>query len=89
MQHAATLALVGWYLMVPQPHMDANTNSESHDAMRFYPLSEWVQAGSFDTAAQCKADIDSEWLASVKKGAPNGWLLYGVCVASDDPRLKQ
>jgi hypothetical protein len=83
LRHATGLALVGWYLLLPQPRMYANTNR----VQKLWPLSDWVPAGSFDTAAQCKAEIDSEWRASIKNGTPDGSLLYAVCVARDDPRL--
>jgi len=55
-RHAAALALVGWYLMVPpqnahwqekrQPLYNSNA-----------PLSEWDIDESFDTAAECQAAL--------------------------------
>jgi hypothetical protein len=45
--HRATaLALVGRYLMLPPPDTTA-------------PFANWYTEGSFDSAAQCKAALDS------------------------------
>ncbi len=44
--HAAALALVGWYLMVP-PHYKQGTDTSA-------PRSEWEQHGAFDTAEACE-----------------------------------
>ena len=44
-RHAAALALVGWYLMIPPIHGgDFNENA---------PISRWKVAGSYDIAAEC------------------------------------
>jgi len=45
-RHAAALALVGWYLMVP-PLFKQGINSNA-------PLSDWDQKGAFDTADKCE-----------------------------------
>jgi hypothetical protein len=88
-RHAAALALVGWYLVIPpwdKQHVFGGT-----------PLSQWTDyEGSYDTAKECAEgkeqllrDVDAE----VKKYA--GWQSYkdavilGRCVATDDPRLKE
>lgn len=41
--HAAALALLGWYLMVPLVGGDASA-----------PLSQWRTIDSFDTAQECR-----------------------------------
>ena len=91
--HAAALALVGWYLMLPPRLVD-----------RFYsdaPLSQWKRFGSneYPTKAKCEADrekykslfnFDPEKLPPEKYTART--LARGVqamqCIAADDPRLK-
>jgi mono/diheme cytochrome c family protein len=47
LRHAAALALVGWYLMVPL------NNAGQVDPHA--PLSSWHQWSAYDTAAQCEA----------------------------------
>jgi hypothetical protein len=83
------LALSGWYLLVPP------INSLRVD--RSAPLSTWMQAGSFDSGAQC----DERRLEGVQKIneqakgsddpvtlAEQEQLTFARCVATDDPRLK-
>jgi hypothetical protein len=89
--HAAALALVGWYLMVPDRDFGA-------------PISTWVQEGSFDTAAQCTDQQSrvTEMLHDPKEIAEQqskikGWqaetalkrIEASKCIATDDPRLKE
>jgi hypothetical protein len=103
-RHAAALALVGWYMMVP-PFSDtapyANVNSEA-------PISCWDQTGKeFASQAICeefikKAKGDSRSDPNLRKnferkfgkfGGPSwGQMLLVLesarCVSTDDPRLK-
>jgi hypothetical protein len=51
--HAASLALIGWYLMMP-PVQDYGAPPKT-------PLSQWDQAGAFDTAAACEAGLADLW----------------------------
>jgi hypothetical protein len=60
LRHAAALALVGWYLMVPQP--DAPGKAPNFKA----PLSRWNQMGAFDTAAACDKERESRCQAAAK-----------------------
>jgi hypothetical protein len=53
LRHAAALALVGWYLMVPFP--DAPGKTPNFRA----PLSQWNQMGAFDTAVACDKERES------------------------------
>jgi hypothetical protein len=46
-RHAAALALVGWYLMVPIPGNDPIPNP-------VIIFSKWVNIGSFDSAERCE-----------------------------------
>ena len=77
--HAATLALVGWYLMVPPKELDA-------------PISSRVEFGSYYTAKECEQA--REWLAKrIKAGTSKSKMthdqaVWSECVESDDPRLK-
>jgi hypothetical protein len=52
-RHAAALALVGWYLMVPFP--DAPGQTPNFRAT----LSQWNQMGAFDTAVACDKERES------------------------------
>jgi len=96
LRHAAALALVGWYLMLPPQHggsADFNTHA---------PLSEWTVLEKYDDTSACergKMDQLSKWYdrASVDrpgtKEAEKDILMTirlndSQCIASDDPRLK-
>jgi hypothetical protein len=91
-RHAAALALVGWYLIVPpksckRAELDAN-------------FSLWKIYNSYDTAAQCRAardDLQRIWgvdvltLSEVLKrsdAAAAQAVKVAQCLASDDLRLK-
>jgi hypothetical protein len=49
LRHAAALALVGWYFMIPPPLPSPATGMDVHA-----PLSRWVRARSVDTADDCE-----------------------------------
>ncbi len=77
LRHAAALALVGWYLMVPPIQ-----NGKAVDV----PISEWSHLDSFDSARECR-DAGYRYQDRQKaenKPLPGAW----ECIASDDPRLK-
>jgi len=91
-RHAAALALVGWYLMVP-PHLtDTTFDSKA-------PLSEWSVYAAFDTAVACDGAQASEEQGRKSKVAANPnnaafkslvkSLLSSQCIATEDPRLKE
>jgi hypothetical protein len=48
---ATALTLIGWYLMLPPFTGDLSHPSTSTDPSR--PLSQWQNAGAFDSAAGC------------------------------------
>ncbi len=48
-RHAAAIALVGWYLIVP-PY---SKNLKAPDTKK--PFFEWAYAGEFDSAEQCES----------------------------------
>ena len=92
-RHAAALALVGWYLMLAP----AQGGRFIPDA----PLSQWIQAGGFDTASKCEQvrslanqkfsdkfaayDPDTLHKADPVRAVDS----ISRCIASDDPRLKE
>jgi hypothetical protein len=80
--HAAALALVGWYLIVPPPGYN---QPETHQAF----LGGWAIEHSYHTAQACEealAKMNTKFppLSSGRKVRD----FVGLCVASDDPRLK-
>jgi hypothetical protein len=84
-RHAAALALVGWYLMVPPPQ------DVKHGFFAFVPLSQWTHKATFDTEVHCKREI-SKGCLNINQNGENmrsGSLCRARCVASDDPRLKE
>ncbi len=102
LRHAAALALVGWYLMVPP---DGPTPSSPLYWHSYSPLSRWQIVEPFDTAAACKdaankltEDAVHIWNSSLGKKLDKdsekdlifkwGRELSASCFATDDPRLK-
>lgn len=72
--HAAALALVGWYLMVPPPYyIDI-------------PMAHWQRRAVFDTKAQCQIGRVN-LIQHPPKGVRYYDWNYPQCVSSDDPRL--
>ena len=87
-RHAAALALVGWYLMVPP--------FSAKDVLYNTPLSRWQPVEKYSTLAECEegkqtavrefaAFLDADM---VPKSFKMKALQAGKCIASDDPRLK-
>ena len=84
-RHAAALALVGWYLLVPLPG-DPGA-----------PISLWSQIGSYDTAKECTA-AQTQAIKHVKATdfhfseatvkQTRDVFLESQCIETDDPRLK-
>lgn len=69
LSHAAALALVGWYLMLPPVSSDGRIQKDA-------PLSDWYIFSSFDTKEACEKERQVSGVSA-------------ICVASDDPRLKE
>ena len=102
--HAAALALVGWYLMVP-PDFTGRPHSIDSAA----PISRWTIVTSFNSADICKkaltelqnkngdpAKLDATGrLRRFQKRQPADPELArarvdnAACIATDDPRLKE
>ncbi len=85
LRHAAALALVGWYLMVPPP---ACLQSQTPDL--YASLSKWVPVEKYPSARTCSEGLrDDRYMAQHPR--PEAFasknLAYGRCIASDDPRL--
>ena len=95
LRHAAALAGLGWYLMLPPvPNTGAPPDTTA-------PFNTWRTEGSFDTAHECQAylvelnDLASKHRAQLFAGGDaqrRGYLTLalpaGRCIATDDPRLK-
>ena len=91
LRHAAALALVGWYLMIPP--RDVN-----HKVRFDWPLNLWTVYKAYDSADQCnkfkeflQEGIDRP--ETKKKFSFADSLSHDIhdsqCIASDDPRLKE
>ena len=84
LRYAATLALVGWSLIM-QPLSDNRQVVEKNA-----PFSRWDTIGTYDSAAACSHELDK--LTAVLAGNINysviqRRVLAGKCLAADDPRL--
>jgi hypothetical protein len=96
--HAAALALVGWYLMVPPYGSYHKPPLGRFTVYTDAPLAEWTVDSGYDKADECnkvqqtfqargapderKYKLGSEYWAVVAS------LSFAQCIASDDPRLK-
>ena len=90
LRHAAALALVGWYLMLPP--LDHGVPIVKA------PYSEWDNWQGFDTADACQAKksfFQNEALEPAQKIGETATQLAmdcrffdALCIATDDPRLK-
>jgi hypothetical protein len=93
-RHAAALALVGWYLMVPPPVIHSSVPVDL-DA----PLSKWGIFSAHDSAAECEQGLVAFYKLAKTELLANPsderdrirfyQLESSQCVASDDPRLKE
>jgi len=84
LHHAAAIALVGWYLSVPPQTRTWWIGEERYDDAA--PLSKWTIERSFDKAQACEA---ARLATEQQAGDAALRMSHAVCVASDDPRLKQ
>src|ERR1700675_3996937 len=88
--HAAALALVGWYLMVPP------VRGAPGEILEHAPLSQWDVYNQYDSKAECENSILSDRdIQENMKQCSNGDCAinvalpgYGRCIAANDPRLK-
>jgi hypothetical protein len=88
-RHAAALALVGWYLLLP-PIGDGTPEVTA-------PLSRWEILFSYETERDCQISLSrivGQTLVDLQKPMARDKknfvlrLSSGTCVASNDPRLK-
>ena len=98
-RHAAALALVGRYLMVPPRTSDVGPLTFDESA----PLSKWKVVGSYDSASDCnegKKDTPKLLLQAADRESDESkkkeflpWtaslLEAQQCIATDDARLKE
>lgn len=96
LRHAAALALVGWYLMVPP------AIPNSHEVNKSAPVSQWTIRRTFPLDAGCenaKYHLRTQALAAQANKDATGRrgrmdpdlfciLCNAACVSTDDPRLK-
>jgi hypothetical protein len=103
LRHAAALALVGWYLMIPP--IASNGRVDSNVSLR-----KWWKFEIFDSAQECWATLsgmqgspvtDAQWEASrraalelrhtptLNRAELKKRLSELLCVQDDDPRLKE
>ena len=54
-RHAAALALVGWYLMVPPPGPPRSTGANTAPPNDTAPFNQWTIRNSYDSAQACEA----------------------------------
>ncbi len=86
-RHAAALALMGWYLMMPPWRLIGGEMRPVSDPDA--SLSKWVNEGNFDTAASCYHAL-MQFLDVAGDGKPltdRNPARFARCVATDDPRL--
>jgi hypothetical protein len=93
-RHAAALALVGWYLLLP-PLVNAPYKVDTEA-----PLASWKVYQTFDTRDECDKSRLAEQakykhtasapVGTIKKGSRAFALqmTFAQCISSDDPRLK-
>ncbi len=91
--HAAALALVGWYLMVPPTGCSGRPNPKA-------PLSQWTVIDRSETEGECydmrkslkdpTADRNNlrSYLDDAGYSGPLSAVGNAQCFATDDPRLK-
>jgi hypothetical protein len=86
LRHAAALALVGWYLVIPPTSRDYPSGDV--DA----PLSEWAKRPTtYRDKAECEHVLDQQrrlWNAKNRQLKVR-FFKQAQCVATDDPRLKE
>jgi hypothetical protein len=96
LRHAAALAVIGWYLMMPPPYW-SKTNP------RNAPLRQWTVFGRYDTAQECSDErtkmirVQSWRFFQIwRKACPTLTepslsldFKHAQCIASDDPSLKE
>jgi hypothetical protein len=83
--HAAALALISWYLIVPPAKSTGEPDLQA-------PFSKWETDGSYDTAQACHKRYQADVHRALTFGKRIGHEVSSriqaeECIASDDPRL--
>ena len=95
-RHAAALALVGWYLMVPPIGNDWETGRGVFVHWSA-PISGWMTVSVYDSATECskaQAGLYEDFMkthhfaSETEKAIVSQAYANGKCIATDDPRLK-
>jgi hypothetical protein len=85
LRHAAALALIGWYLMIPP--------RTAHDQQAFddqAPIARWFVFSAHDAAHECEGAKFLNREAHKQTADPMKPALDSAqCIATDDPRLKE
>ena len=91
LHHAAALALVGWYLIVPP--VDQNTRSSDSKA----PITDWTILGKFGTEITCRKGLNDH-VHLIREMGDSGYALTeklqttllseAQCIAENDRRFK-
>lgn len=82
LQHAAALALAGWYLITP-PQAKGRFDTSA-------PWSQWRIEAGFGTGEECKKTLALLSARALKEGRPDDIeaVKDAQCVSTDDLRLK-
>ena len=89
LRHAAALAFVGWYLLLPPPGKDPKTTIDTS-----WPLRYWFKSQTFKSKAECEKtkigliNLPRDLSKPEDRGDLEGEKA-GLCVSDEDPRLKQ
>jgi hypothetical protein len=99
LRHAAALALLAWYLVLPPVVLSFPTAGPEFDTAA--PLSTWSRQGTFITEPECRKSLEDRRSelghrlyelrtrnsSALSRTRPYQWQAAD-CIASDDPRLK-
>jgi hypothetical protein len=104
LRHAAALALVGWYLMLPPfIRVGPDPREPGRDIVApdsAAPLSKWFWSGSFDSVEACERSQEKEITETQRRNSLKTSFHARIdrdemafrearCIATDDPRLKE
>lgn len=83
LQHAAALALTGWYLMTPPTQAKGRFDTSA-------PLSKWRIEAGFETGEECKKTLVLLSSRALKEGKPEDIeaVNNAQCVSMNDARVK-
>ena len=94
LRQTAALALVGWYLIAPSVYRRDPVHGKPAYAGVNEPMSAWTTFGSYDSAEKCEAARHAQFDGVAPSGDDLDRALYesaanAICLATDDPRLKE